>query len=44
MNKNTTTIIVIAIAAITLYFITRSDIFQMEYYTNTHSENAGSQF
>ena len=44
MNKNATTIIIIAIAAIALYFISRSDIFQMQYYENTHAGNAGSQF
>ena len=44
MNKNTTTIIIIAIAVIALYFITRSDIFQMQYYDNEHAANAGSQF
>ena len=44
MNKNTTTILIIAIAAIALYFITRTDIFQMEYYQNTHAEDAGSQY
>ena len=44
MNRNTTTIVIIAIAVIALYFITRSDIFQMQYYDNQHSANAGSQF
>ena len=44
MNKNTTTIIIIAIAVIALYFITRSDIFQMQYYDNEHAASAGSQF
>jgi len=44
MNKNTTTIIVIAIAAITIYFITRSNIFQMDYYNTINSETAGDQF
>lgn len=31
-------------ALVTIYFITKSDIFQMEYYKNEHSKNAGSQF
>lgn len=44
MNRNTTTIVIIAIAVIALYFITRSDIFQMQYYDNEHAANAGSQF
>ena len=44
MNRNTTTIVIIAIAVIALFFITRSDIFQMQYYDNEHAANAGSQF
>lgn len=44
MNRNTTTILIIAIGVIALYFITRSEIFQMNYYQNEHAATAGSQF
>lgn len=44
INNNLTTIIVVVIAIVGVYFITRSDIFQMQYYENTHADNAGSQF
>ena len=43
LDKNYTTIIIVIIAIVGVYFITRSDIFQMEYYSNPH-ENPGSQF
>ena len=44
LTNNSTTIIVVAMALITIYFITRSDIFQMEYYKNLHANDAGSKF
>ena len=31
-------------ALVTIYFITKSDVFQMEYYKNEHSTNAGNKF
>ena len=43
IGSNITTIAVIAIAVVAIYFITRTDIFQMQYYDNPHL-NAGSQF
>ena len=44
LTSNSTTIIVVAMALVTIYFITKSDIFQMEYYKNIHAENPGNKF
>ena len=41
LKENYTTIIIVIIAVVGVYFITRSDIFQMRYYQNPHDDPGG---
>lgn len=44
LNKNIVTLLIIIVAVVAIYVITRSDIFQMKYYENVHAGSAGQQF
>tara|TARA_R100001086_G_C11779589_1_gene243245 strand:+ start:768 stop:899 length:132 start_codon:yes stop_codon:yes gene_type:complete len=43
MNKNVTTLVIVAIGLASLWMLTRTDIFQFEYFENPNA-NAGSMY
>tara|TARA_R100000655_G_scaffold22905_4_gene46285 strand:+ start:633 stop:773 length:141 start_codon:yes stop_codon:yes gene_type:complete len=44
INKNLSTIIIVAVAIVVVYMITRSDVFQMEYYQTPNASTAGQMY